>query len=185
MKKCAPSSALAQGAQSIIWREDDEICVRLLRRKNRPRGSGTMRRRCSCAGGVSTCAVHTLWERFFALLPDGTRPWAGVNPCQARARLRRLLQVLGVADANAYGTHDFRRGHAEAGCWTMRVQTLWMHSCLLLAQDMRACGHPLAEILAAGQWKSSSFIKYVKEAELEKEVAYQVAIQSDEEEWID
>ena len=64
--------------------------------------------------------------------------------------------------------------------------------CLLLrgcvspfAQDMRACGHALAEILAAGQWKSAAFIKYVKEAELEKEVAYQVAIESEEEEWID
>ena len=53
------------------------------------------------------------------------------------------------------------------------------------AQDMRACGHALAEILAAGQWKSAAFIKYVKEAELEKEVAYQVAIESEEEEWID
>jgi len=51
---------------------------------------------------------------------------------------------------------------------------------------MRECGHSLAEILAAGQWRGSSFIKYVKEAELEKEVAYQVAIQSDEEcEFID
>ena len=59
-----------------------------------------------------------------------------------------------------------------------------MRACLLL-QDMRLCGHPLAEILAAGQWKSASFIKYVKEAELEKEVAYQVAIESDEQEWID
>jgi hypothetical protein len=50
---------------------------------------------------------------------------------------------------------------------------------------MRACGHPLAEILAAGQWRGASFIRYVKESELEEEVAYQVAIQSDEEEMID
>ena len=58
-------------------------------------------------------------------------------------------------------------------------------ACPPFAQDMRACGHALAEILAAGQWKSAAFIKYVKEAELEKEVAYQVAIESEEEEWID
>ena len=62
---------------------------------------------------------------------------------------------------------------------------LAVHLSLLLAQDMRICGHTLAEILAAGQWKSCKFMKYVKEAELEKEVAYQVAIHSDEEEWID
>ena len=61
-----------------------------------------------------------------------------------------------------------------------------MHLPLSFAQDMRQCGHPLAEILAAGQWRSSKFIKYVKEAELEKDVAYQVAIESDEEcEFID
>lgn len=116
MKKCAPNSAHADRAQSIIWRDGDEICVRLLRRKNLPRGSGTMRRKCSCAAGVRTCcAVHTLWERFFALLPDGTCPWAAVSPSLAIARLRRLLQVLGVPDVNAYGTHGFRRGHAEVG----------------------------------------------------------------------
>ena len=108
----------ADGAQSAIWRDGDEICVRLLRRKNRPQGSGIMRRRCSCAAGVRTCcAVHTLWERFFALLPDGTCPWAAVSPSQAIVRLRRLLEVLGVPDASAYGTHGFRRGHAEVGSW--------------------------------------------------------------------
>ena len=118
MKECAPNSAQADGVQSAIWRDGDEICVRLLRRKNRPQGSGVMRRRCSCAAGVRTCcAVHTLWERFFALLPDGTCPWAAVSPSQAIVRLRRLLEVLGVPDASAYGTHGFRRGHAEVGSW--------------------------------------------------------------------
>ena len=118
MKTCAPICAQADGAQSAIWRDGDEICVRLLRRKNRPQGSGVMRRRCSCAAGVRTCcAVHTLWERFFALLPDGTCPWAAVSPSQAIVRLRRLLEVLAVPDANAYGTHGFRRGHAEVGSW--------------------------------------------------------------------
>ena len=116
MKKCADDSGQADGAQSTIWRDGDEICLRLLRRKNRPQGSGIMRRRCSCAAGVRTCcAVHTLWERFFALLPDGTCPWAAVSPSQAMTRLRRLLQVLGVPDVSDYGTHGFRRGHAEVG----------------------------------------------------------------------
>ena len=185
MKRCAPGSIAAQNAQSIIWREGDEVCVRLARRKNRPRGSGTMRRQCSCAGGVRTCAVHTLWERFFAHLPDGTCPWTAVSPNHARARLRQLLQTLGVPDAGAYGTHDLRRGHAEAGLKMCTCAACFCAVACSFAQDMRACGHALAEILAAGQWKSAAFIKYVKEAELEKEVAYQVAIESEEEEWID
>ena len=63
-----------------------------------------------------------------------------------------------------YGTHDLRRGHAE---------------------DMRESGCTLAEILAAGQWKSSAFLSYLDEADLEKDVAFAVAIESDAEEWID
>ena len=130
MKKCAPGSTAAQNAQSIIWREGDEVCVRLARRKNRPRGSGTMRRQCSCAGGVRTCAVHTLWERFFAHLPDGTCPWTAVSPNHARARLRQLLQTLGVPDAGAYGTHDLRRGHAEAGFQNAYLRCLLLRGCV-------------------------------------------------------
>jgi hypothetical protein len=57
---------------------------------------------------------------------------------------------------------------------------LVVHMSLLLVQDMRKNGHTLAEILAAGQWKSTKFIKYEREAGLEKEVAYQVATHSDE-----
>ncbi len=62
---------------------------------------------------------------------------------------------------------------------------LAVHLSLLLAQDMRICGHTLAEIHAAGQWKGPKFVKDEKETRLGKEVAYQVAIHSDEEEWID
>ena len=54
---------------------------------------------------------------------------------------------MDVPDAKLYGTHDFRRGHAE---------------------DLRQCGASLAEILLAGQWKSAAFLKYLDEAELEK-----------------
>ena len=87
-----------------------------------------------------------------------------------------------ISEPEKYGTHDFRRGHAE---------------------DMRAAGSPLAEILQAGQWKSAAFLRYVNEvasqcqaaqpmpmptfvqAELEKEVAYYCAVESEDEEWID
>ena len=62
-------------------------------------------------------------------------------------------------------THDLRRGHAKvqvlflryAGQWLARVQ--W--------QGMQKCGCSLATILAAGQWMSSAFLRYL-EAELEQ-----------------
>ena len=63
-----------------------------------------------------------------------------------------------------------------------------MRTCLVslvLYQDLRRCGCSLATILAAGQWKSAAFLSYIDEVELEKDLAFQVATQSDEEEWID
>ena len=57
--------------------------------------------------------------------------------------------------------------------------------CCLPLQDMRRSGCSLAAILAAGQWKSSAFMKYLDESMLEKDLAYQIAIESEPEEWID
>ena len=39
IRKCEPDSEIAKTSQSIIWREGDEICLRLLRRKNKQSGS--------------------------------------------------------------------------------------------------------------------------------------------------
>ena len=56
-------------------------------------------------------------------------------------------------------------------------------SCVL--QDMRLSGCPLAAILAADQWKSNAFTRYSDESNLEKDVAYEIAIESEPDEWID
>ena len=78
----------------------------------------------------------------------------------ARAHLRNTLAKLGVPAAKSFGTHDFRRGHA---------------------QDMLSAGSTLAQILSAGHWKSSAFLRYIDQAELEQEVAFEVAIGDGEE----
>ena len=62
-----------------------------------------------------------------------------------------------------YGTHDIRRGHAK---------------------DLQMSGAPLAEILAAGQWRSPAFMKYFDQNELEQGVALEAAVESDDDEWI-
>ena len=64
-------------------------------------------------------------------------------------------------------------------------------------QDLRKCGATLAQILAAGQWKSQAFLRYLDEvgllgacwcpglrsilmqAELDKDAAFAVATESD------
>ena len=96
-----------------MWLDGETVCFRMLRRKNRPNGSGVLKRICSCSGGAATCAVHTLWEKFIAPLPDGAHPWQSITAEKARGRLRQVLGRLGVPDAGKFGTQDFRRGHAE------------------------------------------------------------------------
>ena len=106
--KGSPESVDHASQQTLIWKEGDAICLRILRRKNRSKGSGTLRRTCSCSGTKHLCAIHTLWDKFFNLLPDGSQPWFGMSPGFARARLRRILQILGIPKAEAFGTQDFR-----------------------------------------------------------------------------
>jgi hypothetical protein len=160
--KAHPSHPGAGREQSIIWFEDDAVCLRMLRRKNKPKGSGVIKRICSCRGGETTCAVHTLWNKFFATLPDGARPWTHVSADKARQRSRQVLQNLRVPNADGYGTHDLRRGHAEVSlCLNLCLASL--SAATAPCQDMRKSGCKLAEILNAGQWKSAAFLKYLDE----------------------
>ena len=184
MRKMRPSDEGAAEEQSIVWREGEDVCLRLRTRKNRRQGSGVLRRKCTCAGGKMTCIVHAFWDGWMSFLPEGEAPWNGYSPHFVIGRLRADLAKLAptVTEPEKYGTHDFRRGHAE---------------------DLRVSGSTLAEILHAGQWKSAAFLRYVNEvsgqpmqqrppcaseflqAELEKEVAYHAAVESEDEEWID
>ena len=125
-KIMAPSEPGADREQTIIWREDDAVCIRIRRRKNRPKGSGVLRRTCTCSGGPRTCPVHALWDGFLGRLPPGTSPWASVSESSANSRLRRVLAALGIADAHMYRTQDLRRGHAEVLCSHVCVCLLFL-----------------------------------------------------------
>ena len=160
MCKAVPNSHRAAKEQSIIWKDGDEVCLRIARRKNRPNGSGTMRRKCTCKGGQMTCAIHMLWEQFFEKLDDGEKPWAHIAAGTARSRLRQILCRLDIKEAGKYGTQDFRRGHAEA---PLCFRALYIDLIPCRLQDMRTSGCTLAEILLAGQWKSIAFLKYLDE----------------------
>ena len=83
----------------------------------------------------------------------------------------------------AYGTHDFRRGHAKARLSVSQVSLSTYEQ--LAYQDLQQSGAPLAEVLAAGEWRSRAVLKYLDMQELEKAVAIEAAMYSDNEEWID
>ena len=55
----------------------------------------------------------------------------------------------------------------------------------VMLRHLQLSGAPLAKILAAGQWRSAAFLKYLDECDLEKEVAFEATVHSDDEEWID
>ena len=46
-------------------------------------------------------------------------------------------------------------------------------------------GAPLAEIMAAGEWRSRAIVKYLDMKALERDVALEAAMHSDAEEWVD
>ena len=102
-------------------------------------------RKCWCRKCPVTCPVHILGH-YMASLPIGARPFACFRPSQVLLAVRESLAQVGVTGAEAYGTHSFRRGHAE---------------------DLRAAGGTLADILAAGGWKSAAFQCYLDREKLE------------------
>lgn len=59
-----------------------------------------------------------------------------------------------------YGTHDFRRGHAK---------------------DLQDSGAPLAVILAAGEWKGRAVVSYMDLSQVERDVALEASMLSDDE----
>ena len=77
------------------------------------------------------------------------------------ATLRDVLMTLELAEATEYVAHDLRRGHAE---------------------DIRARGGSLAEILLAGDWRSLAFLDYLNKHRLERDatMAAHVADTSEE-----
>ena len=185
--KGEPTNESLLQQQTLIWREGDCVCLRLLRRKNMRQGSGILKRKCSCKDAATdfnrdTCVVHSLWDRFFDKMPEGSQPWRKVTANKARARLREVLTNLDVPEPDTYATHDFRRGHAE---------------------DLRRSGASLSEILKAGQWRSAAFMSYLDADELNKamsvfpishsikvrclsvvqDVAFAMAINEVDEEW--
>ena len=107
--RCCQGSG--EGEQSRLWLDGDELCLRLLRRKNKYKGS-VLRRKCHCAACPATCPIHVLW-RFFGQLPVGSKPFADITASSALSRLRALLVKLKVPDVGTFNTKAFRRGHAE------------------------------------------------------------------------
>ena len=118
-----------QSMQTLVWKDERGVCIRIKSRKNMPRGSGVIYRTCTCMTAKTdfsnaTCPVHMLWDKFLVKLAPGSQPWKRVTPQMARDRLRRSLSILGIPEAENYGTHDLRRGHAEVSRLSLHFATI-------------------------------------------------------------
>ena len=122
------------------------LVLSLRRRKNMPQGS-ILRRACCCVSDPLMCAPHALQ----AWLRNKRRAESGrlfAYPASSfRRDLRAAIGALGIPEPEAYGTHSFRRGTAH---------------------ELAAARSPLADILAAGQWRSTAFLHYICKADVEE-----------------
>ena len=89
---------LPEGRHSGVYIEGNDICVRWMRRKNRPRGS-FLRRGCTCTisgshGHLDKCLVHRMTEKLHGM-QQGSRVFHWSGP-QAVAKLRRYLRLFKI-----------------------------------------------------------------------------------------
>ena len=138
--------AAAAGEASAFVVSDKSVVLHLARRKNHECRS-VLTRHCWCDECAVTCPVHALGA-WLGGAPTGQCLWAAWSPGAVRARLRRELRELGRQDANAFGTHAFRRGHA---------------------QDIAAKGGPVTDLLRAGGWHQPAWMKYLNVSRLERQ----------------
>ena len=146
-------------AQSVLCCDGTELLLHLGRRKNK-RGGSILRRRCWCKESAITCPIHSLWPAV-SEVEHGQSIFADITADRAVKVLREVLEILGVKDCREYATHDFRRGHAE---------------------DLRAAGATLREILEAGEWRSPAFLKYLDLVALEMDMVVQAHLDESEDE---
>ena len=137
------------------------LVIGLRRRKHRPKGS-VLRRPCLCRSrGAAVCPVHVMKPLLDQTQP-GSRLWA-FSGAQFLRMLRRALQLLGVAQGQAYTLKAFRAGRAT---------------------EMAKDGESWSAVLAAGEWKTMSALAYIDEDAVDTVAAVHEAVvnSSDEEE---
>ena len=153
---------LPPNRHSAVWIESceggfDSLYIRLARRKHRPQGS-LLVRTCACVGASPhCCAVHAVAP----LLRNKKRRCAPFRPhkllvpqgCPPHA------DVVGHKNANRCTLKAFRAG---------RVTSL------------AAAGSPTGVILAAGEWKSSAFLRYCQTDEISVSAVLEVMCAEDE-----
>ena len=132
---------------------DNTTRIVLHTRKNRTEPS-TVIRTCTCSVNPTLC-IHTSVARRLHSATTMKRPdiWT-ISYDMALKLLRVGLSAIGIPDAQSYGLHAFRRG---------------------LARDLLKANTPLKDILAACDWRSSTFAWYMARETIDNMAVLQAA----------
>ena len=96
---------------AILRQTGAKLILSLKRRKNKPTGS-VLTVGCWCKECSETCPVHRIGP-FLTNVPEGVKAFPDISAASALSGLRDTLALLGVANAESYRCHDWRRGHAR------------------------------------------------------------------------
>ena len=153
MKSEMRGTTLEQATSEWSISEDYTTSIVLQTRKNRTEPS-TVIRACPCSVNPTLC-IHTSVARRLHSATSMKRPdiWT-ISYDMALKLLRVGLSAIGDPHAQSYGLHAFRRG---------------------LARDLLKVNTPLKEILAACDWRSSTFAWYMARETIDNMAVLQAA----------
>ena len=154
-KGCANEAvSLPAGRHSAVWVDHEWTThIRFRRRKHRPNGA-LMSRPCTCKGSNSRCCLSHRLVPFLARCEHGRALFSEPSSRLLKRLRAQLSSLIGPLQGQRFSWKAFRAGHATE-----------------LAE--RGLGVPA--ILAAGDWRSGSFLSYVRERELNEVAMLRVA----------
>ena len=158
-----PEHDLSWHSQISVAQDARSIRIRLRSRKNERNGC-TINRRCCCGSqGLLLCGVCSLIGQIKDHKARGKSDRQGLfsdlNLIHARNKIREIAAEIGLSQIEEFTWHFIRRG---------------------MATDLLRFGSSLAQILVAGGWKSSAFLRYLLRHDLDEREAADLCIdQSD------
>ena len=132
-------------SQALWVDTEGYACLKLRKRKHRPRGS-FMRRPCTCKGSTPRfCFPHRL-AKFLRGVRPGTSLWK-ISSSQLLRRLKGLLLQQAAPKADLMGLKAFRAG---------------------MATEMVKKGAPLRFVAGLGEWRTRAMLTYIDEDVVDK-----------------
>jgi hypothetical protein len=144
-----------RGEHSEVQIESDVLRILLVRRKHTNRPTLIERSCCCRTSGRRLCAVHMLVPVLEHARRNARNRIFTKTMKEFIHTLRRHAAILGYPASQRLGSHSLRRG---------------------MARDIVDAGGSLAVLLRAGDWRSSAFLRYLRDHQVEECAVSQLAI---------